>query len=95
MGPDSTGVEEMADLPRQRLNQMLGAREREADHVDYDVSLECSNRWAEATVGVHGGAVHDLVLDAVPGPMERIGLSLLGWPNPTRNDTHPSNWDVL
>src|SRR5690606_8865550 len=40
VNPDRAAVQQVLDLPAQRLDQVLRAGEREADHVDHDVRLQ-------------------------------------------------------
>ena len=76
VGPDGPAMQEHLHLAAECLDQLLRARQREADHVDHDVGLEVANLRAERAVGFGGRAVDGDGADGVPRGMGRIGLAL-------------------
>src|SRR5690606_12424988 len=74
--PDRAAVQEVLHPAPQRGDEVLGAGQREADHVDDDLRLERGDPLAERSRLLLGGAVDRYLLDARPGGVGRIGTPL-------------------
>ena len=74
--PDRAAVEEVGDTAAERVDEMLGARQREADHVDDDVRAEVADLRAERAGDLGRVAVDDHGLDRIPRRVRAVGLPL-------------------
>ena len=75
VNPDRPGMQEMLDAAAERLDQLLGALQREADHVDDDVRLELADSLAEGARLLLGLAVERDGPHRLPGGMRPVGLA--------------------
>ena len=76
MDPDRTAMEEVAYLAAEGGDEMLGAWQRETDHVDDDVRLEVADLRPERTGLFLGIAVENDGFDGAPCSIGLIGLPL-------------------
>ena len=74
MYPDGPGVKKMLHVAAERADEMLGAVQREADHVDDDVALQVADFFAEGAGLFFSLAVGDDGPDLRPYRMGLVGL---------------------
>jgi len=67
VNPDRTAVKKVAHLPAQRLDQLLRAGERKADHINHHVRLQCPDPRAELAPRFGVLPVQRHLLDGIPG----------------------------
>ena len=69
--PDGSAVKEVLDLSSQGVDQSLGARQIEGDHVDHDIRTERDDACTEAAVGILRSAVGGDLFHRGPGGVGR------------------------
>ena len=71
--PDRAAVQEVLHLAAQRLDQLLGAVQREADHVDHDLAVQGADALAEVAVSLGCGTIDRHLAHLFPGGVRLIG----------------------